>query len=526
MRSLQVFLCCAFLAAFSAAPAAEPVSRQVVVVVWDGMRPDFISAETTPNLWALAQRGVFFASHHPVYISATEINGTAIATGAYPGHSTILGDKEFRPGIDPQKYIGDEKPDSVRRGDAISSNHYVAVPTVAEILHAQGLRTAIAGSKQIALLHDRLPRLDAPASSPVVFEGDVMPGGLKPVLAGRLGDFPAIGKNPATGRDIEKTARDAWSTSALVDVLWQDGVPPFSLLWLAEPDFSQHNTAPGSPQSLLAIRSSDNNLGRVLAELARRGLSASTDVMVVSDHGFSTIQAISDIATDLSKAGFDATRVPLGGLQAGQVMVVSNGGTAFLYVGGHNPDITRRVGLWLQTRDYAGVIFTRTPVEGTFALAEAHIDSPEAPDIVVALRWDLGRNRYGTIGMIASDLADRGVGDGNHASLSATDMHNTLVAAGPDFRTGVRDTLPSANTDLAPTILWLLGYKAEAAKMDGRVLGEALAVDAPPLKTYDLKRLTARRETDTGTWEQYLQVSEVNGVRYLDEGNGAWARRH
>jgi hypothetical protein len=47
-------------------------------------------------------------------------------------------------------------------------------------------------------------------------------------------------------------------------------------------------------------------------------------------------------------------------------------------------------------------------------------------------------------------------------------------------------------------------------------------VDAPALKSFELKRLTARREIDGGTWTQYLQVSEVNGVRYLDEGNGAY----
>ena len=515
-------LWCVLPAIASAAPAAEPLPRHVVVVVWDGMRPDFISAETTPNLWALVQRGVFFASHHPVYPSATEINGTALATGASPGHSTVVGNKEFRPAIDPQKAIGMEKPESVRRGDAISHDHYLAVPTLAELLHTQGLRTAVAGSKQVALLHDRLLRPDDPASSPVVFEGDAMPAGLKPALAARLGDFPAIGKNAATGKDLEKAARDAWTTGALVDVLWQDGVPPYSLLWLAEPDFSQHNTAPGSPQSLAAIRSSDGNLGRVLTELERRGLGASTDLFIVSDHGFSTIQTVSDIATDLSKAGFNATRVPLGGLQPGQVMVLSNGGSVFLYVGGHDPGIVRRIAFWMQTKEWAGVIFTRTPFEGTFALGEAHLDSPGAPDLIVSLRWSLGRNSFGVPGMMMSDLSDRGVGEGNHGSLSAADMHNTLVAVGPDFRAGLRDTLPSANTDLAPTILWLLGFKAEAAKMDGRVLGEALTVDAPPLKTSEPKRLTARRETVAGTWEQYLQVSEVNGVRYLDEGNGAW----
>ena len=85
----------------------------------------------------------------------------------------------------------------------------------------------------------------------------------------------------------------------------------------------------------------------------------------------------------------------------------------------------------------------------------------------------------------------------------------------------MRDTLPSANTDLVPTILWILGFKDEAMRRDGRVLGEALAGVAPPLRSFEIKRLTARRDLGDGrVWEQYLNVSEVNGVQYFDEGNG------
>jgi hypothetical protein len=126
--------------------------------------------------------------------------------------------------------------------------------------------------------------------------------------------------------------------------------------------------------------------------------------------------------------------------------------------------------------------------------------------------------------MIVSDLKSDAekVKVGNHGSLSPYDMHNTLVAGGPDFRTGVRDPLPSANCDLAPTILWILGFRDEVAKMDGRVLGEALTGDAPPLRSFDLQHLTARRDLGGGrAWVQYLNVSEVNGVQYFDEGNGA-----
>jgi membrane-anchored protein YejM (alkaline phosphatase superfamily) len=45
--------------------------RHVVVVVWDGMRPDFVSEQNTPALWQLAREGVVFRNHHSVYPSAT-----------------------------------------------------------------------------------------------------------------------------------------------------------------------------------------------------------------------------------------------------------------------------------------------------------------------------------------------------------------------------------------------------------------------------------------------------------------------
>ena len=499
--------------------------RQIVVIVCDGMRPDFINAQDTPNFWSLARDGVFFANHHPVYPSATEVNGTAIATGAYPAHSTIVGNKEFRPGIDPEAPVATEKPAVIRRGDELSHGHYLAVGTLAEFLQAHGLRTAIAGAKQVALLADRASRPNDPASIPIVFEGSALPPGLEPELAAVSGAFPPPGKSES-GRE-NKLARDAWTTRALLQVLWKDGVPPFSQLWLAEPDSSQHNTGPGSNESLAALKSSDANLGLVLADLDRRGFRATTDVFVVSDHGFSTIRRAIDVAADFAAAGFKAARTAPGGLQTGQVLVVGNGGTVFFYVGGHDQELRRRVIGWAQTQDWAGVVFAREPVEGAFSLATIHLDSPEAPDVAVAFRWTAEKSGNGTPGLICCDSTVLGPGQGQHGSLSATDMHNTLIAAGPDFRAGVRDPVPTANTDLTPTILWLLGFKDEALHRDGRVLSEALAGDAPPLRSVELKHLTTRRDLGNGqAWEQYLNVSEVNGVQYFDEGNGGQVPGH
>src|SRR5262249_54008690 len=75
----------AFVFSLHSAPSADKgKSEHIVVVVWDGMRPDFITPQYTPTLYKLAKDGVFFKHHPPVYVSSTEVNGTAIATGCYP----------------------------------------------------------------------------------------------------------------------------------------------------------------------------------------------------------------------------------------------------------------------------------------------------------------------------------------------------------------------------------------------------------------------------------------------------------
>ena len=146
----------AILAAYSVTVvAAATPERHVVVVVWDGMRPDFVSEKNTPTLWQLAQGGVFFRNHHSVYPSATIVNGTAMVTGNYPSHDGILANHVYRADIDGRKSIDVENAEAVRRGDDVSVGKYVAVPTISELLHGRGDQTAIATAKTVGLLFDR-----------------------------------------------------------------------------------------------------------------------------------------------------------------------------------------------------------------------------------------------------------------------------------------------------------------------------------------------------------------------------------
>jgi hypothetical protein len=53
------------------------------------------------------------------------------------------------------------------------------------------------------------------------------------------------------------------------------------------------------------------------------------------------------------------------------------------------------------------------------------------------------------------------------------DIHNTLMAAGPDIREHATSAVPTSNVDIAPTLLRLLGMPVPPT-MTGRVIEEAL----------------------------------------------------
>src|SRR6202011_3959061 len=189
-----------FASAFAVTPSQD---RHVVVVVWDGMRADFVSEQNTPALWKLAQSGITFRNHHAVYPSATIVNGTAIATGVYPGHSGIIANHDYYRGIDDSKSIDVENSAVVRKGDKLSGGKYIEVPTIAELLRERGEHTAIATAKTVGLLLDR--HIDPRTGQNIFAGGSLVPDAITAMMK-TLGGFPP---------ETEPAQRDAWTTKAL-----------------------------------------------------------------------------------------------------------------------------------------------------------------------------------------------------------------------------------------------------------------------------------------------------------------------
>jgi arylsulfatase A-like enzyme len=509
---LAVFLAFGLAASLRAAVIAE----HVVVIVWDGMRPDCVTPELTPVLWQLRTNGVWFARHHPVFLSITEANGSALMTGDYPRQNDIIADSEFRPAINTNRAVGMENINVIRKGDGLSGNHFLAVPTLPEMLQQHGFRTAVAGSKTVALLLDRAERKGDDPLGLLLYPNATLPSPLWSQLTNRFGAPPAS--------STPNTARDEWTTRCLIEGLWQKDMPKLSVLWMSEPDATQHSRGVGAEPTMEGIHGLDRNLALVLSELDRRGVRAKTDVIVVSDHGFSTIMETIDTAAVLQRAGLNAHRQFQGSLVTGDVVVVGNAGVVLIYVIGSKPVDVQKVVAALQRETFTGTLFTREGLAGTFLLSEARIDAAHAPDIVMSMRWQSGQYTNRLPGLIYGDGTGRSSGRGTHATLSPTDMNSTCVASGPDFRVGFADTLATGSVDLTPTLLWLFDIKP-SKPTDGRVLFEALAKTEAKPPQIEQHKLEARADLPEGVWTQYLSYTEVDGVRYLDEGNGQFTSK-
>jgi arylsulfatase A-like enzyme len=333
-----------------------------------------------------------------------------------------------------------------------------------------------------------------------------------------------------------------------IDYILPKKSPRLSMLWIRDPDTSQHVYGVGSPNARDALRSTDAMLGQLRARLKQLGEEATTDIIVVSDHGHSNVagssklfplRAIEDgaigavdpggysvsglvrLADLMHRAGFTVfdgigcTYLPVAlGIKAdgtpvypvetdldgklcgkeGQkynigpykvpaslppsaLVIAVNGGSDYLYAPDRDAATVRKAVEFLQTRSEIGAIFVDSrygEIAGTLPLNLIRVENTAGrnPDIIVSYDYDPSAVIGGVKGTEYSGSLLNNSYRGMHGSFSPLDVHNTLIAYGPDFREGLKDPLPTGNVDVAPTVAGILGLRLPRA--DGRPLLEAL----------------------------------------------------
>lgn len=480
--------------------AADTPLTHVLVVV-DGLRPDYVTAELMPNLHALGRQGVVFTRHHSVFPTVTRVNSASIATGTYPGTHGLMGNTVYVPEVDPVDSLSTGSKATLDAIDAATGGQLLTAPSLGEVLAASG-RTLLAlssGSEGSGLLLNHTMEGGA-----VVHPDFTRPASLRSQID------EVLGAGPTSDSSIEDRTRwivDAYLSFGL-DVLH----PDLTILWLGTLDTVAHASGVGTPDTLEAIAHVDAELGRLDAGLRDRDIRDRTNLLVTSDHGFSTHvggfdpdRIIAD-ALSLEPADADAETPP----------VVRAEGA--IHVRDSDPDAVGAIVQALQRDPEVGAIFTRAVepgsdqgiVPGTLSLDLAHWNHERAADILVSATWTDAANEHGYAGQSSNN------GTAGHGSTSPFDIHATLIAAGPDFREGVEIEVPTGNPDLAPTLLHLFGLAAPPT-MAGRILREALRAGPDPesVEVVQAEHVSGAELTDAD-YSVTANTSTVDGHRYLD----------
>jgi arylsulfatase A-like enzyme len=482
-------------AALWAGPLAAP-HRHLLIIV-DGLRPDYVTADVMPNLTALGTRGVIFQRHHSVYPTVTRVNASSISTGAYPDSHGLMGNSVFFPSVNPAKFLDTASKDDLMKIVA-AEGRMLTAPTLAEALQAIGRRLLVvsSGSNGSAYLNNHTI-----AGGAILHYQFALPERL-------ADDMKALGPPPPDkSRD---GSLDRYAVDAFLKVGLSRVDPAVTIMWLSDLDTAAHDNGIGAAATVATLKRVDENIGRIESGLKAGGLLDDFNIWVSSDHGFSTYTGAPDLTAILKPY---ARPMP-----DGSPRIVAGGGA--IYVRDGDESAIAGIVAALQRTPGIGAIFTRAKtagsleghVPGTLSFDAVRWQHDRSAQILFSPDWTDDANNAGWRGTSASN------GTAGHGSASPWDVHNTLIAAGPDLKRGAFVNLPSGNVDLAPTFLSLLGIPIPPA-MQGRALSEGLAGEPNVPVVVRALKFTAGTGDDKYTVTADFSVVESDGrsFRYFDK---------
>jgi hypothetical protein len=572
--------------------AQGSTEHNVILFVPDGLRGRIVTPETAPAMAAVRDRGVNFKNSHSLFPTFTTANASAMATGHYLGDTgdfsnTIYtgypvgpADGTVTPFLEVDPVILD--------ADEHFGGDYLNEETVLKMARAKGFSTAALGKLGPTLIFDHTDKIGADGTHSIVIDdatgskngvplSEEMKAALTkaglPLATPSRGDNGKAGDAKTPGTLVPNTAQQAYFADVATKVvlpMFKARNKPFMLVfWSRDPDGSQHNTGdslntvtPGinGPTSLAGIRNADNNLAQLRKALDDLGLAATTNLIIASDHGFSTISKESktspaaklsydDTPKDFLPMGFlaidlaKALDLPLfdpndrnarvaatahskaGNGLLGQdpakpdLVVATNGGSDLIYLPKRDKKLAERTIKALLDQDYVSGLFVDGKLGhfgGTLPMSQIGLKGKAVtpnPSIVVNFRsYVEGCGEPTNCSVEVADTVLR-QGQGMHGSFGRGDTLNFMAAIGPDFKAGYTDPLPVNNADVGITVAQLLGlHPTNAGGLTGRVMSEALPNGVIP-KAFDG---TVVSKPAANGLQTVMKFQRVLSQRYFD----------
>ena len=574
-------------AAFAQTPASQP--HNVVLYVADGLRFRMVDESTAPTMAAIARGGVSLRNSHALFPTFTTANASAMATGHMLGDTGDFSNtidagfevpgagSSLTPFLESDAVLGDV--------DEHFSGNYLDEVTILKLARDKGYSTASIGKIGPALIFDPTERSgdqtilvdDATGSAKGIPLSSDVTERLK--AAGLPAAAPSRGANGVAGNmttagtltaNVVQQDYFAAVTTRVVLPLFKERHKPFVLVfWSRDPDGTQHNQGdslnslvPGidGPTSLAAIRNADDDLARIRSTLSELGLLDTTDIIVTSDHGFSTIAKESQTSSTVKTKFADAPagHLPLGfvaldlahalhlplidpddnyrtiepgqhskngnGLIGGdrhnpKVVVAANGGSDLIYLPDADKTLAKKVVEFLLTQDYVSGIFVDSKLgkyPGTLSLDDIALEgSAITPHPAIAISFRSFDTVCGEPVRCTVEVADTILqqGQGMHGSFSRADTWNFMAMQGPDFKSRFIDPAPASNADLGRTVAQLMHLApTDKGKLVGRVLAEALPNGALP----DVTSRVLTSDPAPNGLVTVIDMQSVGTTRYFD----------
>lgn len=443
-------------------------ASKVIVVVFDGLRPDMVTAERMPNLAAFAQSSIWFREARSVFPSMTRVATASIATGAPPAVHGLMGNTFYFPEASPDYVFDTSRADDLALAESKLGGPLLTAPTFADVLARANRTLAVVHSGSTGSAYAINPRAAQNGHwtfSNLGEEHTRTPAAVREVVA-RFGPLPP--RSLPRFEEVDYTAR------VFIEHVLADTNPDVALIWFNEPDTSYHYRFLGAPDTYAVLERVDAAFARIIAAINARADARDVAVIVASDHGQISSTGLIDMAEKLTEAGHPAKTAATRSLE-GCAVALTGGNMGEIRV--LDGDLERRdaIARWLMRQDFIGMVFTpgndpvRGDLEGTFSLKLVGMDHDRAPHLMYVMRSSRDADIYGWPG---NGLITGGVpvGGGMHGGLNAHELNTVLMLGGAAARHGGRITwAPAGIIDIAPTILDLLDIAAPQS-MRGRSL--------------------------------------------------------
>ncbi|MCX7328333.1 MAG: alkaline phosphatase family protein [Hyphomicrobiales bacterium] len=121
-------------------------ASKVVVVVFDGLRPDMVTPDRMPNLAAFADDSLWFREARSVFPSMTRVATSSIATGAPPALHGIVGNSFYYPDVTRDFVLDTSRADDIALAESRLGSPLITAETLGDRLAAHDKSFAVVHS--------------------------------------------------------------------------------------------------------------------------------------------------------------------------------------------------------------------------------------------------------------------------------------------------------------------------------------------------------------------------------------------